>query len=881
MDTEINLNTFTLDRRSFLATSIATATVLGASSALYGCDGRVQKIDSEAVSEEGATWKTIACLHGCGQRCMNKVLVKDGVVIRQKTDDTHPDSIEYPQQRGCLRGRSLYEFERGVDRLKYPMKRISWTPDNPHGELRGKEGYMRISWDEALDIVAEQLQKAYREYGPRSVYVPTSLSGSRSGYGPLLDACGGYLTVSDSVSYGTYTVNTDMLGISWGAECKMNDRLDMIENADVVVLYGQNPGWSAHGNPAFNFRAAQENGAQFVCVGPTHNVSAALLDATWVPVKPGTDTAFLIGVAGEMLRLDQEKGNIIDWDFVHTYCIGFDDESMPEGSATDENYAGYLRGEYDGIVKDSQWASQICGTPSELITWFAETVGKKANCVISHGYAGARCNGAEDLPQALMAIACLGGHFGKPGNGCGNLYVDRQGPGGVQIVATGDDGTEELELPELPVLYDPDKVDGIEEDDYVNALDIWKAVIDGTYTCGGDCWSGVYNPPDQKECDIHVIYTARDGSARSVPNASQAPEAFRKVDFVCTQHYTASPSVIYSDIILPTLAKIETYDIPGNNDRDREMLLVYSPVSDAPYEAKSVQWISEQLLERLGYDPKDVYPFSETQLFFNKLAKSEVLDGNEEASPLVTITQDDLDAWEVEGEPQEGLISVNELLEKGIYQVERKFGDEYTHIAYADYLEDPEAHPLDSESGKFEFYCQAKADTLNTGAMSGEEYKPYPTYHEFVGDDGYPLLMFSSHYPRSACSDFDNVATLRETFSAPVIMNAADANEAGITSGDAVLISSPYGKILRRATVSSLIIPGAIDVPNGSWSDFDEEGIDRGGNPNTLYGGDPHGIGVSGYNNTSVKVEKWLGDDPVPDSESQLVIEVSEIGRMG
>ena len=300
---------------------------------------------------------------------MNQVLVKDGVVIRQKTDDTHADSILFPQQRGCLRGRSLVEFEQGADRMKYPLKRKSWKPGDPHGELRGKEGYERISWDEAIGYVADELKKAYENYGPRSVYVPTSLSGSRFAYGPLLNACGGYLNISDTVSYGTYTLDTDMLGIAWGSECGVTDRIDMIENSDVVVLYAQNPAWGANGNPPYNFRAAHENGAQFVYVGPELNASAAMLDAHWVPVKPGSDTAFLIGVAGEMLKLDDEKGGIIDWDFLHKYCIGFDDESMPEGAETKENFKGYLEGKYDGVVKDAAWASAICGTPEDEIAW--------------------------------------------------------------------------------------------------------------------------------------------------------------------------------------------------------------------------------------------------------------------------------------------------------------------------------------------------------------------------------------------------------------------------------------------------------------------------------------------------------------------------------
>lgn len=877
---DIKLNSLKMDRRSFVAAGMAAATALGASASLYGCDNRLSETGGEGTADAPVQplgeWKTIACLHGCGTRCMNQALVQDGVVIRQKTDDTHEDSLECPQQRGCLRGRSLVEFEMGADRIKYPLKRISWSPENPNGELRGKEGYERISWDEALDYVADQLKKVYTEHGPRSVFMPCNLSGGRSTVAPLLNTLGGYLAVSDSISYGTYTANTEYLGLSYGGECMVNDRMDMIKNADYIVLAGQNPGWGSNGNPSYFFRAAKDNGAEFIYVGPSYNVSAAALDARWMPVLPGTDTAFYIGVAGEMLRMENESGNILDLDFLHRCCQGFDAESMPADAAVPENYAGYLTGEYDGVVKDAAWASAITGVPAEDITWFAETMKKDNNVILSHGYAAARCNGAEDLPQAYMAVACMGGHIGKPGNGLGNYYVDRQGPGGVQIVSTGDDGTGDVELPELEPLFDPAAVEGTIEDDFVNGLEVWDAILNGKYQSTGRCWSGVFNTPVERECDIRVIYGGRDGSGRSVPNSSKMPEAMRKLDFVVIQQFVPSATTPYADIILPDLANIERDQIVDNGDRDREMVLVYSKVSETPYEAKSDQWINEQLLTRLGYDPKDVYPLSEEQQFFNKLARSTVNDGNGNPTPLVTITEEDLANWGVEGAPQEGLIGLEELRAKGIYQVERAFGDEYDHIAMADFRADPASDPRPSASGLFEIYCDAKADMYNTAAMAGETYKPYPTPHPQTSDEGYPLLMFNTHYPRTACSDFNNVVTLREACEAPVTISTADAAARGIEDGDPILVSSPYGKILRTAAVSACIVPGAIDVPNGGWPELDEDGIDRGGCPNTLYGGAPKGMGVSGYNNVSVEVEKWTGGDLTPDYESQLIIGPAE-----
>ena len=83
--------------------------------------------------EEGGKWISAACWHNCGGRCMNKVMIKDGMVIRQKTDDTHEDSFDYPQQRGCVRGKAQQQQCFGADRIKYPMKRKNWSPENLNG----------------------------------------------------------------------------------------------------------------------------------------------------------------------------------------------------------------------------------------------------------------------------------------------------------------------------------------------------------------------------------------------------------------------------------------------------------------------------------------------------------------------------------------------------------------------------------------------------------------------------------------------------------------------------------------------------------------------------------------------------------------------------
>ena len=175
-----------IDQRQFLAATGASVAGL----ALAGCSPQgnaLQEADEEvAAFESEGKWVPAACWLNCGGRCYNAAYVVDGVVKYQKTDDTHEDSVTMPQQRGCTRGRSQRYQVYAPDRIKYPMKRKNWSPGNPNGHLRGIDEWERISWDEALDYVASEMQRIRKDYGDRAILnaglrrTPSRISTTRS-----------------------------------------------------------------------------------------------------------------------------------------------------------------------------------------------------------------------------------------------------------------------------------------------------------------------------------------------------------------------------------------------------------------------------------------------------------------------------------------------------------------------------------------------------------------------------------------------------------------------------------------------------------------------------------------------------------------------------
>lgn len=104
-----------------------------------------------------------ACTVNCGSRCPLHMHVVDGEIKYVETDNTGDDNYEgLHRVRACLRGRSMRRRVYNPDRLKYPMKRVG---------KRGEGKFERISWDEAYDIIATNMQRLIKEYGNESIYL--------------------------------------------------------------------------------------------------------------------------------------------------------------------------------------------------------------------------------------------------------------------------------------------------------------------------------------------------------------------------------------------------------------------------------------------------------------------------------------------------------------------------------------------------------------------------------------------------------------------------------------------------------------------------------------------------------------------------------------
>ena len=859
-----------VNRRDFIkgSAAVTAAVVMGGgatrANALTRTDNRPDLANGK--------WVTAACWHNCGgSRCLLRAYVVDGIPVRLKSDDTKPDTPELPQLRACVRGRSQRHHVMGADRLKYPMKRKNWRPfGGGDKSLRGRDEWERISWDEAIKYIADELNHARKNYGNRSIIG----GGGPGGAFLASEEFGGFTTLNDTGSLGSFAWINDNIGIPSGSGA--NCRMDMLRT-ETVIQVGNNPAWASLGNPPSFMYRVKEAGAKFIYVGPSFNYTSDLLGARWIRTRPATDVPLFLAVAHTMITEDDPVNNpIIDWEFLRRCTVGFDADNMPADAKTDENFKDYVLGKYDGQPKTPEWATVICGTPPGDIRWLARELRKDKRVALLYGWAPARANDSEDFPQIMMTIAAMGGHMGRPGHACGANSWDNTGNFGPRLVTAGLAG-----VPAAPgVGINPARPRG-QVDDSIMAADAWDAVLTGKYRRTDAFRFESIDAIDDREIDIRVIWhQGMRNPLESFIGVAKGIEAHRKVDFVYANALSLNTCAKYADIVLPLSSEWER---PGNiRNGNRDQILYFQNVIEPLYECKSDYQIGELIAHALGLKTaSELYPRNEGLQLLNRIAGATVRNAANTASePLVTITQADLDAWAekwgpVHIAPQQGRITLREFEAMGAYQIPRRPGDNFYHIHYEAFRRDPESNPVPSRSGKFEIYSQAKADMVN--AMGRSTIKPYPSYRrvkngyeDSFADWGrkikgpYPFQLTNPHYPRRVHTIFDNVSILREAFSNPFYLNPQDAAEKGIQDGDTVLIYNQYAKTLRQACLTERLMPGYIELSWGPWVNVDETGMDDAGSCNYLAAPVSTGVGISGYNTQLVNFEKY--DKPhVPD----------------
>ncbi|MFO7887318.1 MAG: molybdopterin-dependent oxidoreductase, partial [Eubacteriales bacterium] len=295
---------------------------------------------------------TTTCSYDCGGRCILKVKVKDGKAV----NITSENGSGYKKLSGCIRGRNNLNKLYHPDRLKYPLKRVG---------QRGSGKFERISWDEALGLIKEKIERVTKKYGSKSKYIHYStgqmgVMNEKDFFRRLM--CfysGGFLDYENSYSTACIAKATPY---TYGTALTASSRDNWLKSK-LIILIGHNPAETVFDtNTMYYLLKTKEKGAKIVVIDPRHSDTVRALADEWIPIKPTTDNALFDGMTYVMI-----KENLYDKEFVDKYCLGFDEDHMPEGVPENNSLKSYILGISDGVEKTPKWAEKITGIPEKMI----------------------------------------------------------------------------------------------------------------------------------------------------------------------------------------------------------------------------------------------------------------------------------------------------------------------------------------------------------------------------------------------------------------------------------------------------------------------------------------------------------------------------------
>ncbi|MCQ2438074.1 MAG: molybdopterin-dependent oxidoreductase, partial [Clostridia bacterium] len=352
-------------------------------------------------------------LNNCGGRCIIHVHMKDGK-IEKLTTDTAADAGDGVPLCACVRGLNYHKTFLGDDRLKTPLKRVG---------KRGEGKFEPISWDEALDTIADQWVRIKAKYGVGSRYVNyawgvSGLINGTTAIKRLLALDGGYLGSYNSYSTACISQATDLM---YGTKATGNSPEDWL-NSNLIILWGHNPVETHFSSETMYYlRKAREKGIPIIVVDPRKNDTVLSLKTEWIPLKPATDSALLDAMAYVIYT-----EGLHDQAFLDKCCIGFDRDHMPKGVDPTLCVLDWLLGTHDNTPKTPEWAEAITGVPAETIRSLARRYATAKPAALIQGYGPQRHANGEQSARGGILLACMTGNVGISGGwACGNGDADR------------------------------------------------------------------------------------------------------------------------------------------------------------------------------------------------------------------------------------------------------------------------------------------------------------------------------------------------------------------------------------------------------------------------------------------------------------------------
>ena len=812
---------------------------------------KVQPVDSAFGSETAETRTPAFCAIDCPGRCPLELHLRDGELARVSANKAAP---------ACHRGLSMRAWANSPDRLMWPLRRVG---------PRGSAQFERVTWDEALDEIADRLARIRREHGSESIYLAYTTGQSCTTADPferLMNCFGGFLDHYNN--YSNPQINA-MVRSMYGPDALYpgGSELNTAADARLVLVFGASPAETGTGRATWHgawdrvVGQVGERGGRIVMVDPRRNGSipqrkgSDQQTVSWLPINPGTDGALAAALLHELAFTH----NALDWDFLHERCIGFTDGTLPERwRGLGLSVMDYLRGTgYDRVAKTPAWAAAITGTPADDIRELASQLATARPAFIMQGWGPQRRSNGEMTSGMIMMLAAALGQVGLPGT---NNGMNVAWGGGFLTRISAGKNLIPFRIPAYRFL------DAIENGEALGAREGVRGLPEAS--CGDAEGSSFATEAELKQafhsgratdfvqhqdsaahlpCSIKAIIchggnclTNQHGDVNRAHRVLGDPT---KCKFILNVDVEFTDSARYADIVLPDLFRMEQ-ESAMDADAWGRRIAVGTGELGARFERRGAWNTCVELAKRWGIE--DAFTEGRTEGEWIR----HLYEGDRERST--------------------GLPTFDQLLEEGLaWRADRT----EPFVALADWRSNPVAHPLDTPSGKIELFSEqltAAAEAL-CGTPDEGAITPIPTYvpewgpAEFdVGQaasdeaqepsagpraDGresemgtepscdQPLRVFGFHSVARIHSSWGNVPAVSRRVPQVISINPADADARGIATGDLVEASNRFGTLRLPAHVTDDVIAGTIVMPQGAWWQAESdvaEPIDVGGCINTL-----------------------------------------------
>jgi biotin/methionine sulfoxide reductase len=677
-------------------------------------------------------------------------------------------------------------------RIQRPAVRLGWLKDGPRqrGNRRGAEPFVEVSWKQALDLAAAELERVKVEHGNEAIYGGSYGWGSagrfhhaQSQIHRFLSMNGGYTDTVNTYSSAALEVILPHVigGDSSAIYSAIPTYAEIQSHTELVVAFGglplKNTQVNTGGVGAHAARACLEEcaarGVEFVNVGPLRDDLPEFVDSRWVSPRPNADVALMLGLAYVLV-----DSNRHDRFFLERCCEGW------------AQFAAYLSGADDGKAKTAEWAAEIAEVPAALIESLAHEIADKRTLVTA-SWSIQRARHGEQPPWMALTLAAMSGSMGRPGGGFATGI-------GTESIGVQPDRHRIAAFPKPP--------------NAVKSRLPVARVSDALLNPGGRV---DYDGQSLRYPDTRLVYWCGGNPFHHHQDLNRLVEAWQRPETIIVNDAWWTSNARHADIVFPVATFLERNDFSaGWHD---SWLSAMHKATEPPGEARIDYDVFAELAERLGFGSRFTEDRSADDWVRHLYDTTrEMLADSGVAAPKFD------DFWQMK-------------------RFEMPTPAPSPSIDFAALRHDADRYPLQTPSGKIEIYSERIA------SFNYEDCPGHPTWLEPVEWLGatltarFPLHLISNQPRTRLHSQFDNGSYSREAKIAgrePIALHPIDAAARGVDSGDVVRVFNDRGACLAGAVVHEGVRPGVVAMATGAWYDPEDPGrrgsLDVHGNPNVL-----------------------------------------------